>query len=40
MNYNKYLVSPDENIKIKDYDPNDSSEFEGKKKKVVKPLKK
>ncbi len=40
MNYNKYLVSPDEKIKMKDYDPNDSSEFEGKKKEGRKALEK
>jgi len=32
MKHKKYLVQPGEKIKIKDFDPNDSSEFEGKKK--------
>ena len=32
MKHKKYLVKPGEKIKIKDFDPNDSSEFEGNKK--------
>ncbi len=32
MNTEKYLVRPDKPIRISDLDPNDSSEFEGKKK--------
>lgn len=32
MKHKKYLVQPGEKIKIKDFDPNDSSEFEGNKK--------
>lgn len=32
MNTEKYLVRPDKTIRISDFDPNDSSEFEGKKK--------
>ncbi len=38
MKYKKYLVSPDEKIKLKDFDPNDSSEFDGKKKDGYKAL--
>lgn len=32
MKYKKYLVKPDKNIKLQDFDPNDTSEFDGKKK--------
>lgn len=32
MNTEKYLVRPDKTIRMSDFDPNDSSEFEGKKK--------
>lgn len=32
MKYKKYLVKPDKNIKLQDFDPNDASEFDGKKK--------
>jgi len=32
MNTSKYLVKPDQKIRIADFDPNDSSEFDGKKK--------
>ncbi len=32
MNTEKYLVRPDQTIRMYDFDPNDSSEFEGKKK--------
>ena len=32
MKYKKYLVKPDKNIELKDFEPNDTSEFDGKKK--------
>jgi PPK2 family polyphosphate:nucleotide phosphotransferase len=32
MKYKKYLVKPGRNIELKDFDPNDTSEFDGKKK--------
>ena len=32
MKHKKYLVKPDEKVKLKDFDPNDSSEFDGNKK--------
>ena len=32
MKHKKYLVKPGEKVKLKDFDPNDSSEFEGNKK--------
>jgi len=32
MKQNKYLVKPGEKVKMKDFDPNDSSEFDGNKK--------
>ena len=32
MKYKKYLVKPDKNIGLKDFEPNDTSEFDGKKK--------
>ena len=38
MKYKKYLVKPDKNIKLQDFDPNDTSEFDGKKKKARKPF--
>ena len=32
MKYKKYLVKPGRNIELKDFDPNDTSEFDDKKK--------
>lgn len=32
MKHKKYLVKPGEKVKLKDFDPNDSSEFDGNKK--------
>ena len=32
MKTKKYIVKPGEKIQLKDFDPNDSSEFEGNKK--------
>ena len=32
MKLNKYLVKPGEKVKMNDFDPNDSSEFDGNKK--------
>jgi PPK2 family polyphosphate:nucleotide phosphotransferase len=32
MKHKKYMVKPGEKVKLKDFDPNDSSEFDGNKK--------
>ncbi|MDD2521842.1 MAG: polyphosphate kinase 2 family protein [Anaerolineaceae bacterium] len=38
MKTKKYMVKPGEKVKMKDFDPNDASEFDGKKKQGEKAL--